>query len=168
MTRMVLILLATLTASCSFANNTAQDDHIKLVYNGLDLRVPAGHSTIGSLPERDGFLVLRYGEAQGRDYIGFARSNPAKQADCDTSTFFEALIQDGPEKDCKEEELEAFRHVFLEGAEAGVWQIEGHSLYHVIDDELAIVFAVDDDGGVVKVDSDFLDKEQLKRVFDSH
>lgn len=149
----------------AIANPTKTD----LLYNGHLFSVPQETFVIASLGGNDNTLVLRYGPGKGKKYLVFAEMKNDENADygCDQSVFFGTLFKASPGDGCNVEQLTAFKSVFVDGHDVGEWAGDKLTVYFSIGSEQSFLFAFDSAGKVIKIDTDFMDKAELKAVVSS-
>lgn len=161
MSRLICLFLGVfLTTACG-----ATDD-IHLHYNGHNFSVPASPSVIASPGVKENMLILRYGSERGKRYIGFSDINADQslRLGCASSDFFAAVFAGGDGSGCDVEQVTAFKKTFVKDRETGSWLTEEMTVYYSIGNDLSFLFVFDKENTAIKIDSDFLSKEKLKRV----
>lgn len=84
-------------------------------------------------------------------------------------TFFNEVL--GKENTgCDELAIQSFRHVFVEDREAGVWSGKSRDFYYFISDKKSTIFFASGtpEEKIIKVDSNFLTRKQIKQLFKEH
>ncbi|MDX1695441.1 MAG: hypothetical protein R3208_16885 [Ketobacteraceae bacterium] len=139
---------------------------IELKYSGFSFSVPDNMVAIGSNGGRDNFLVLRYGPEKGKRYLAFTdmTNESSVMYQCDPATFYSHVFGVIKNSDCNRVQLASFRDIFLSENNYEVWQSGDTTGVFVRASGMNYVFLLGDKGRVAKVDSDFLPKEQLRRV----
>lgn len=160
-----LLLLLPMFGCQATANPTKTD----LLYDGHLFSVPQEAFVIASLGGNDNTLVLRYGPEKGKRYLAFAGMKDDENAEygCDQSAFFGALFTDSPGDGCNVEQISAFKSVFVDGHDVGEWAGDKLTVYFSIGSEQSFLFAFDSAGKAIKIDTDFMNKAQLKAVVSS-
>ena len=154
-------LLSFLSFGCSVP---ATQSKAQLSYGGHLFAIPANASVILNAGGDENILILRYGAAKGKRYLGFSDMAADRSLDlgCRPSTFFAAVFADGTAAGCNKEGIDAFQKVFVETKETGVWSGEKLTVYYSISDDHSFLFAFDKSGKAFKIDTDFLTKNELK------
>jgi hypothetical protein len=143
----------------------AQTDHITAAYSGMKFQVPSSPVIVGSLGANNDILLIKYSETIGEKYISFSIENTFATGNCERSDFFEAALSEKEIHDCGRGSVESFKSVFVEGADAGIWESEGKTYYHFLSDQnTSFVFFESDDGNLIKLESDFLNAEGFLNV----
>lgn len=152
-----------------FLSGCASDQPIHLKYEGQSYYIPSGVEEIGSLGDRENFLVLKYSREKGKKYLAFSNSESIAKGDCDYSEFFDYVIKKGDShSSCDKGELESFRDAFTSGSSAGHWQINGLNHYYFVTEHTGtFVFRLLSADEIVKIDSDFLTPKELYSIFKS-
>jgi len=149
-----------------FVTACGATDDIQLHYNGHSFSVPASPLVIASPGVKENMLILRYGSERGKRYIGFSdiNSDQSLRLGCASSDFFAAVFAGGDGSGCDAEQVAAFKKTFVNDRETGSFQTKKMTVYYSIGNDLSFLFAFDKENTAIKIDSDFLSKEQLKRV----
>tara|TARA_R110001606_G_scaffold390070_1_gene556759 strand:+ start:1218 stop:1715 length:498 start_codon:yes stop_codon:yes gene_type:complete len=160
--RTYFILLVFFISGCS----SSQSIHLR--YEGESYYLPNGVEEIGALGDRDSFLVFKYSREKGKKYLAFSSSESIEKGDCDYSEFFSSVIQkDDTRSPCDKDKLAAFRDAFTSGSGAGHWKINGLDHYYFITEHTGtFVFKVLSSDAILKIDSDFLDPEELYSIIE--
>lgn len=164
MKKTISILIFLLISSPVFSQ--AVNSSIELVYSGMKFRVPGDHVVIGSMGGNDNFLVFRYSNELGKKYIAFTNmtNNSNINYKCEMSVFFNDAFNENKKSKCNQDELKAFKKIFLVNKDFGEWNNEKYSFFYTIGKKDSFLFIVDTNGKVVKIDSDFIDKQGLKHI----
>ncbi len=164
MKKIISILIFTLF-SCPVFSQTI-DSSVELVYSGMKFRVPGDHVVIGSMGGNDNFLVFRYTNEPGEKYIAFTiMTNNAKiDYKCEMNVFFNDVFNENKNSKCNRDELKAFKKIFLVNKNVGKWNNENYDFFYTIGKDDSFLFVVNKNGKVVKIDSDFMNKEGLKHI----
>lgn len=83
---------------------------------------------------------------------------------CKPALFFKAVFADDVDADCSQDEVAAFKKVFILGQDAGKWLGDRLTIYHSVGASQSFLFAFDGSGRTIKIDTDFLSKDELKAV----
>lgn len=139
-------------------------------YGGHVFSVPVSPYVIallGSGEERA--LILRYGEVKGEKYLAFSgvESNEDMDYGCAVDVFFNALFTGVDAMSCNSDVLEAFAAVFIRQHVVGKWEGNTLTAYFSMGDEQSFVFLLNGVGAIIKIDSDFLSKEELKTLVEN-
>ena len=128
--------------------------------------MPGEHVVIGSMGGNDNFLVFRYSNELGKKYVAFSIMNNNANIDYkyELSVFFNDVFNENKNSKCNQDELKAFKNIFLVNKDFGKWNNENYDFFYTIGKEDSFLFVVNKNGNVVKIDSDFIDKEGLKHL----
>ena len=158
-----ILLIALAFASLSAYAQT--DQYITAAYAGMKFQVPGSPVVVGSLGVNNDILLIKYSDTIGKRWISFGTENTLETGGCGWSDFFEATVSDTAKHSCSQASVASFRHVFVEGAETGVWKIEGKAHYYFLSDsDSSFVFFESNNGNLIKLESDFLDSDGFRRV----
>ncbi|SDU15977.1 hypothetical protein [Halopseudomonas salegens] len=162
-----VLFLSFAVISCKALATPAKTD---LHYSGHVFSVPVNAHVIAVLGDGDEtMLVLRYGPEKGERYLAFSDIEDDKDASygCEPSVFFAALFTEAPGEGCSADMLSSFNDVFVKQHDVGKWEGDKLTVYFSIGEELSFLFAFDAAGESIKIDTDFLSKEELKALVDS-
>ena len=162
MKRTTLFLLAITFSTFAFA----ESGHFKMSYHGYNFYLPEAPKASGFLGSENDTVVLKYGEDPGEGLVGFSIESEMATGGCDPEEFFKEVLGK-TEKGCDRLAVESFQHVFVENRDVGVWSGEDHNFYYFVGDPKTTVFFAtrDSDNKILKVDTNFLTKKTLKRLF---
>lgn len=79
-------------------------------------------------------------------------------------TFFEAVFFETVAADCDQTLIEAMQENFLRDRKVATWTQDSYSLAYSDHGNKAFLFVIGKDAKLLKIDSDFLDGESLKRI----
>ncbi len=162
MKRTTLFLLAIIFSTFAFA----ESNNFKMSYHGYNFYLPETPKASGFLGSENDTIVLKYGDDPGEGLVGFSVESEMATGGCDPEDFFKAVLGK-TDKDCDSLAVESFQHVFVDDRDAGVWSGEGHNFYYFIGDLKTTVFFAtsNSDNKILKVDTNFLTINTLKKVF---
>ncbi len=162
----ILFLLA--FANSSFSQ--VLESNIELIYSGIKLKIPNNHLTIGSMGGEDNFLVFKYSNEAGKKYLAFTNMTKSNFIDhkCEINVFFHDAFNNSKKSKCNQEELKLFKEIFLNDNDFGVWSGQEYFTYYTISNNESFLFIVHKSGKTIKVDTDFLDKKELKKIIDQY
>lgn len=111
-------------------------------------------------------LLFRYGAEKGKKYLAFSNITPDESMNfgCQAEVFFAVLFTAATNESCNSDELSAFKGVFVEGHDVGGWTGNKLRIYFSIGKDQSFLFAFDDAGNAIKIESDFLSKAELNEV----
>lgn len=138
----------------------------ELLYSDHVFSVPQNPTLIASLGGDDNILVVRYSALKSKKYIAFSdvKNDESASFGCEASVFFAALFTASPGDSCNLDELNAFKDVFVNGQDVGEWAGDKLKVYFSIGKDQSFLFAFDATGKMVKIDTDYLSKAELKDV----
>ena len=82
---------------------------------------------------------------------------------CSFATMLQDAFHNNTQSACDTEELVAFKKVFLSEGHYGLLEDNENAFYSVKDGAL-IIFLITDNGSIIKIDSDFLDKDEIQAI----
>lgn len=145
---------------------SAESNDFKFVYHGLNFYIPDAPKSAGFLGTESDTIIFKYGDNPGEKLIGFSVENKMETGGCEPVPFFNEVL--GKENTgCDELAVQSFRHVFVEDREAGVWSSKSRDFYYFISDKKSTIFFASGtpETKIIKVDSNFLTRKQIKQVF---
>lgn len=147
-------------------NASANPVKTELLYSGHVFSVPQKPTLVASIGGDDNILVLRYGAKKGKKYIAFSdvKNDESQSFGCEASVFFAAIFTASSGDSCNSDELTAFKDVFVNGHDVGEWAGYKLKVYFSIGSDQSFLFAFDANGKMIKIDTDFLAKTELKDV----
>lgn len=139
---------------------------LKVVYSGDSFRVPVVPAVVGYLGGQAETLILKYSDEPGYRYIGFTIDRDIDMGGCDPRAFFQDLLRESEPLVCQSDSIRSLQIVFS-GYEKGMWSNSGRDFYYFLNDSHpSFVFFVSRDGALVKVESDFLQASDFKRMIE--
>lgn len=166
MKKWFVLLVGLVSIGCTASEPPAKTD---LFYSGHFFTVPQNAFVIASTGGDDNMLILRYGPDKGKKYLAFSDIRGDKSVDfgCDPSKFFGALFSNMSGIDCNQDQLSAFKKVFVNGHDVGSWSGDKLTVYFSVSNDQSFLFAFDSSGKSIKIDSDFLSKSELRNIVSS-
>lgn len=137
-------------------------------YSGKTYHAPTQFlDAIAMLGQQGDTLYLRYQHNTIAGYIGFSRSNLAKEfnAGCDSVEFLQESFSSSQESTtCAQTAIENFRAVAKKAhAKTGIWEIHGQRYYYeILPNDISSVFEALDRNTVVRIESPILSPSQFK------
>lgn len=166
MLRTFVFFMAMWAAGCSV--HAAGIQFIEVIYSGLRLKIPASPLIIGYLGGNAESLVVKYSESPGSGYIGFTNDHDLYTGSCAPEVFLEKVVSNPDADDC-DGAVKAFQNVFLKTGDYGIWAGSGNKFYYFMNnEEPSFLFWVSDEGTVIKMESDFLEKSDFERALSSY
>lgn len=144
----------------------ADSDYFKISYHGYNFYLPEPPESVGFLGSENDTIILKYSDNPGEGLIGFSVESEMMTGGCDPEAFFREVMGE-TEKSCDRLAVESFQYIFVNDRDVGVWLGKDHNFYYFVGDIKAAVFFVTGDSGdqILKVDTNFLTKKALKKVF---
>ena len=163
MKKLIFVLIMFLF-SCASVPQAANPNNIELVYLGMKFKVPNNHMVIGSMGGIDNFLVFRYGADNGKKYIAFTNMTNDNYI-CELNIILSDVFTENRNSRFNSNELELFTQTFLTNKEFGEWSNDQHRFFYTIGNKTgSFLFVINKNGKIIKIDSDFLDKEGLYNI----
>lgn len=128
--------------------------------------MPAGFAVVGDIGDSQNILIFRYGDELGKRFLAFADMTHDETVEygCPPGTFFEAVFFEKAAADCDQTLIEAMQENFLRDRKVATWTQDSYSLAYSDHGNKAFLFVIGKDAKLLKIDSDFLDGESLKRI----
>ncbi|WP_036191310.1 hypothetical protein [Marinobacterium lacunae] len=161
MARYILCLLFTLMSAQAYS-----DSDVEVVYAGNRFDIPPGFEVVGDLGGTNNILVFRYGREKGKNYIAFTDMTGDKSIEygCSVDRFFLDLFSLATNTECNRNTMETMANTFVNDSMVDVWRSNHYVVNFSGDGKKTFLFLVSDDGKVIKIDSDFLDKDAYKKI----
>lgn len=142
---------------------------IELIYAGVKFEIPSGFSLVADAPGDDNILIFRYGQKKGERYLAFTDMSSDASVDygCNIVSFYDSLFSDNKDASCNKENLKILSDVFVNGRDVEVWEKGQFKLNLTSGKDSKFVFVTGPEGKILKIDTDFLSKSDLKAIFDS-
>ncbi|KPP97671.1 hypothetical protein [Marinobacter sp. HL-58] len=144
-------------------------DHIEVVFSDLRFNIPAGFTVVGDIGDSQNMLVFRYGDEPGKQFLAFSDMTDDQTVNygCPVGTFFEAVFFETNAAECDQALIQAMQENFVVGRDVATWSQDTYSLAYSDHGNKAFLFVIGEDSKLLKIDSDFLDGESLKRLADN-
>lgn len=161
---MFKIGLAAVALSLSFGVQAG--DHVELVYSDLRFNIPTGFTVVGDIGDSQNMLIFRYGDEPGKQFLAFADMTDDQTVayGCPSGTFFEAVFFEAAAAECDQTLIQAMQENFVIGRDVATWSQDTYSLAYSDHGNKAFLFVIGEDAKLLRIDSDFLDGESLKRI----
>lgn len=142
---------------------------VELLYSKMRFSLPSGFTLVGDMGGEDNVLIFRYGDALGKDFIAFTdmTDDTSVEYGCTVSSFFDTMFSSEKNPECDKELLGAMKEVFINGKTSEAWVVGDKTVYFSSGDGKTFAFIRHGSEKLVKVDSDFLDKEGVRGLFGS-
>lgn len=135
-----------------------------VLFAGLSFILPAQPKVIAMPNGRGSFLLFKYSDQPSRDYVAFSLEAAIDES-CSSEEFFQAVVNPDQNTLCNSHAVTAFTQQFTDQYPAELWPSAKHNAYYFqTNDQRQFVFiplAVDK---LLKIDSDFFSKQQLRGV----
>jgi hypothetical protein len=147
----------------------ASGNDLRIVYGELDFYIPKDPRVIGYLGTDSEILIAKYSDEPGKSIIGFSLDKEINTGGCDPRVFFKSALSKSS-SECDEKAIDAFRYVFMKNRDSGIWSSGNKDFFYFIGADKSTVFLVAEgtDKNTFKIESNFLGKEAIKRIFASH
>lgn len=141
-----------------------QNDNQKLsvLIAGLSFNLPTQPKIIAMPNIRGDFLIFKYGDQPGQDYLAFSLEAAIDES-CSSEEFFQAVVNPTPNTLCNSHAIAVFTQQFADQYPAELWPSAKHSAYYFqTNDQRQFVFIPLAADKLLKIDSDFFSKQQLR------
>lgn len=161
-----MLRLVTLLFVFFLSLSACAQPRIKLVYSDLTFSLPGSISAMGDAGGGQNILIVRYGDVKGQNFIAFSDMTNDSSLDygCPAAVFFRGVFSDSVDKACNKESLDIMRQVFVEGKDVASWSTKDYEIKYSKDHNKIFAFIIGGNGKLVKIDSDFISKDSLKRI----
>lgn len=148
---------------------SASGNNLRIVYGTHDFFIPNSPLVIGYLGTDSEILIAKYSDEPGKSIVGFSLDKELNTGGCGPMAFFNSVLSEG-ESECDAEAVQSFRYVFMKNRDSGIWSSGNKGIFYFIGSEKSTVFLVgkDDDNKAYKIETNFLHKKQIKKIFSSH
>jgi len=162
--------IAPLISCILFSLHTSADTQVDLVFADFRFQVPSQLAAIG-VQDNETFLAIRYGNEPGRNYLTFTNQPTVPTNGCPPEEFFSKAMElernAATSDSCDASDIQDFRTFFLEQSESGVWKGQDFRAYYLLQDEKSMVYLNGPDRSFIKVDTDFLNTDELKSLIEN-
>ena len=147
---------------------SASENYLRIVYGAHDFYIPNSPRVIGYLGTDSEILIAKYSEEPGKRIIGFSLDKELNTGGCGPTVFFKSVLSEDA-SECDAKAIESFRYVFMKNRDSGTWSSGNKKIFYFIGSDKATAFLVeDDDNKTYKIETNFLNKKQIKKIFASH
>ena len=161
----VLIPIVLSLAFCSgcqlpYINNPAPT----VLFAGLSFSLPTQPKLIAMPSGRGDFLVFKYSNQTGRDYLAFSLE-AAIDTSCSSEEFFQTVVNPAANTLCDPHAIMVFTQQFADQYPVELWPSAKHSAYYFqTNDQRQFVFIPLAADKLLKIDSDFFSKQQMRNL----
>ena len=162
-------LLVFAIMSISPLSLSANGNYLRIVYGELDFYIPNNPSVIGYLGTDSEILIAKYSDEPGKSIVGFSLDKDVNTGGCGPRFFFKPVLSKSA-SECDVEAVESFRYVFMKNRDSGTWSSGNKEIFYFIGPDKSTVFLVEEgaDNKTYKIESNFLSKKGIKKIFASH
>lgn len=133
-----------------------------VLFAGLSFSLPAQPKVIAMPNGRGDFLVFKYSNQRGKDYLAFSQEAVLDNS-CSSEAFFQAVVNPAAHSLCNSHAVTAFTQQFADQYPAELWPSAKHNAYYFqTNDQRQFVFIPLAADQLLKIDSDFFSKQQLR------
>lgn len=166
--RIKIVLMATAAALlallfCTGCQPSRQDyPEPTVLFAGLSFSLPAQPKVIAMPNGRGDFLVFKYSNQRGKDYLAFSQETVLDNS-CSSEAFFQAVVNPAAHSLCNAQAVRVFTQQFADQYPAELWPSAKHNAYYFqSNDQRRFVFIALAADQLLKIDSDFFSKQQLR------
>lgn len=162
----MMIKAVIVSLSLIFAMSAYSQPDVELRYSDLKISLPSKFTLIGDAGGSDNILIIRYGKEKGRKFIAFTdmTNDESIEFGCPVNVFFQDLFSGSGATNCNEKNLGIFRETFITNKDVEVWAIGSYVVNYSGGKDKSFAFISDKNGKLVKIDSDFLSKDDYKKL----
>lgn len=133
-----------------------------VLFAGLSFSLPAQPKVIAMPNGRESFLLFKYSDQPSRDYVAFSLEAAIDES-CSSEEFFQAAVNPDQNTLCDPHAIMVFTQQFADQYPAELWPSAKHSAYYFqTNDQRQFVFIPLAADQLLKIDSDFFSKQQLR------
>ena len=133
-----------------------------VLFAGLSFSLPAQPKVIAMPNGRGDFLVFKYSNQRGKDYLAFSQEAVLDNS-CSSEAFFQAVVNPAAHSLCNAQAVRVFTQQFADQYPAELWPSAKHNAYYFqSNDQRWFVFIPLAADKLLKIDSDFFSKQQLR------
>ena len=133
-----------------------------VLFAGLSFSLPAQPKVIAMPNGRGDFLVFKYSNQRGKDYLAFSQEAVLDNS-CSSEAFFQAVVNPAAHSLCNSHAVTAFTQQFADQYSAELWPSAKHNAYYFqSNDQRQFVFIPLAADKLLKIDSDFFSKQQMR------
>ena len=159
--RIALLALLSILSLALQANN-----RVELVYSDLSFSIPASFTVVGAIDDRQNLLVFRYSDESGKRFLAFADMTDDQTIEygCAPGVFYTAVFFETGGSDCNQRAISGMQDNFINDRKVATWTQDSYAMAYSDHGKKAFLFIIGEDRGLIRIDSDFLDGESLKRI----
>ena len=133
-----------------------------VLFAGLSFSLPGQPKVIAMPNGRGDFLVFKYSNQRGKDYLAFSQEAVIDNS-CSSEAFFQAVVNPAAHSLCNTQAVRVFTQQFADQHPAELWPSAEHNAYYFqSNDQRRFVFIPLAADQLLKIDSDFFSKQQLR------
>lgn len=161
LTALIPILLSlTLGTGCQSLHMNNSEPTV--LFAGLSFSLPAQPKVIAMPNGRESFLLFKYSDQPSRDYVAFSLEAAIDES-CSSAEFFQAAVNPDQNTLCDPHAIMVFIQQFADQYPAELWPSAKHSAYYFqTNDQRQFVFIPLAADKLLKIDSDFFSKQQMR------
>lgn len=134
----------------------------RVLFAGLSFSLPAQPKVIAMPNGRGDFLMFKYSNQRGKDYLAFSQEAVLDNS-CSSEAFFQAVVNPAAHSLCNAQAVRVFTQQFADQYPAELWPSAKHNAYYFqSNDQRRFVFIPLAADQLLKIDSDFFSKQQLR------
>ena len=161
---------ALLALICCTGCQPSRPDHPEptVLFAGLSFSLPAQPKVIAMPNGRGDFLVFKYSNQRGKDYLAFSQETVLDNS-CSSEAFFQAVVNPTAHSLCNAQAVRVFTQQFADQYPAELWPSAKHSAYYFqTNDQRQFVFIPLAADKLLKIDSDSFSKQQMRNLVDNN
>ena len=134
----------------------------RVLFAGLSFSLPSQPKVIAMPNGRGDFLVFKYSNQRGKDYLAFSQEAVLDNS-CSSEAFFQAVVNPAAHSLCNTQAVTVFTQQFADQYPAELWpSAKRNAYYFQSNDQRRFVFIALAADQLLKIDSDFFSKQQLR------
>lgn len=134
----------------------------RVLFAGLSFSLPAQPKVIAMPNGRGDFLMFKYSNQRGKDYLAFSQEAVLDNS-CSSEAFFQAVVNPAAHSLCNAQAVRVFTQQFADQYPAELWPgAKQNAYYFQSNDQRRFVFIPLAADQLLKIDSDFFSKQQLR------
>ena len=161
LTALIPILLSlTLGTGCQSPHMNNPEPMV--LFAGLSFSLPAHPKVIAMPNGRESFLLFKYSDQPSRGYVAFSQEAAIDES-CSSEEFFQAAVNPDQNTLCDPHAIMVFTQQFADQYPVELWpSAKRNAYYFQSNDQRRFVFIPLAADQLLKIDSDFFSKQQLR------
>jgi len=146
-------------------------DNMGFFYAGLKFKIPSNILQIATYNDHEGSdsIAFQYQKNGTEKYIAFNEITGDKLIDygCPVRVFYDSVFSGKNIAECNNKVVAILRDVYVQGKEVKQWSTSNYSINYSKGDDETFVYISNDEGKLVRIGSDLLSYQEVKKMLAS-